>query len=256
MGLLSFIKWAWFWIDFGFFFEGLATLSVIFLWPFVGARKATSMTHKLVFRMYRPKMVYIGDDHKVIDDFRGAVISTHKGFFDFCILGIMGSSAFIGRMLAAFLVPFTAILLPWSGMYMVIRRGRFQQDPNVLVDRIKAFLASPRGNKKLMVFPEGHRHQQRGLLRVRTGFIRICFDNGIPVLVVPMEGSQYIINEKTFTIRRGLPLVMHVGGVVAPEDFGSWEDFYAEIKARFENGYQAACVEYDRLVGAGHAKKE
>ncbi|KAG9393946.1 Acyltransferase [Carpediemonas membranifera] len=239
------IRFLVFWIDFGFHYQVLATVLCIALLPFRGARKATIATHKIIFSCYWPQLTVVNGTLDDFEKFEGVVASCHKGFFDFCIGG-MYSSAFVGRMLAAICVPFNSVLtFLGSGMYLVIRRGKFQEDPNALVNKVKKFLED---YPRLLVFPEGHRFQQRGLLRLRTGFIRICYGLGVPVMVAPMEGSQNIINEKTLTIRRGMPLVLVHGGVVSPEDYDDWKPFYEEFKTRFERAYDEACRVYDELT--------
>ncbi|KAG9391181.1 Acyltransferase [Carpediemonas membranifera] len=235
-----------FWSFFTWYFELGGFFSTVAISPVIGAKRGIVSRLTWIFNHTRAKVITIGEDPAVIKAFDGIVLSTHKTFLDFTTTFLFGEGAYIGRRLAAAIMPMGSIGRKWSGMFIIFRRGNFKKEGSNLTSSIvKMLQGGPRGNTRVLVFPEGHRLPRRGLLRLRTGMIRICFDHKIPVYLAPSEGGEYILNEAAMMVQKDMPYVVNYAGTVDPADYQTWEDFYEEVSSRFSAAYDAACRKYD-----------
>ncbi len=237
-----------FWLMFIWYFEIAGLLFVILSTPIIGAKRAFTAGLSWIYRAHKPQLVCIGESPSRVREFEGVVLSTHKGFFDFTHSHHFGDAAYMGRRMAAMIMPIGSITHRLSGMFIIIKRGSFKTDHQSLVHSLTTHLTKKKaGNPRVLVFPEGHRLNKRGLLRLRTGLIRICFDNAIPVYIAPAEGSQYLMNEPLQMVQTCQPFVINYVGTVNPKDFDDWESFYAKVDKTFRRGYDEACAKYDEV---------
>lgn len=203
---------------------------------FIGPRRAIRLFWAYIRRFLRIRVVKMGPACHDVEHFCGLVLCTHKGWGDFFFNELFGGAAVVERGVVAAWTPTSLALSAWSGNVIVINRasrkktvGEKAESTRQLGERIVAYLA--KRNPRILLFPEGHRHCQRGTAPLRTGVFRIAHDRGIPVLLAPAEGSQYIIAEKKgFLDRSGHPIVVNYAAIVDPKKFASFEEFFRECE--------------------------
>ncbi|KAJ4462854.1 hypothetical protein PAPYR_51 [Paratrimastix pyriformis] len=258
--VLKALKIFFFTIQILFYFM-ITPIFFLLLAPFVTARRAIRWNFSYLTWCMRARPHFMGPiDQKQVQEFRGVVFTTHKGWFDFCINNYFGLPASLSRLMVAICCPAAFLLATLSGNFLVFRRSSptpkkgsaspaASPAPNgghPLGVRICDYLA--KRNPRLLVFPEGHRNHERGLLPLRTGIFRICFQFQIPVLLAPAEGSQYIIDESRYLLdRSGRPYVVNFARIVHPKDFPTWEAFHQSCTLTFTAAYQEAVERYDAI---------
>eukprot|EP00770_Monocercomonoides_exilis_P003305 MONOS_3285.1-p1 / transcript=MONOS_3285.1 / gene=MONOS_3285 / organism=Monocercomonoides_exilis_PA203 / gene_product=unspecified product / transcript_product=unspecified product / location=Mono_scaffold00076:41154-42077(+) / protein_length=222 / sequence_SO=supercontig / SO=protein_coding / is_pseudo=false len=213
----------------------------------------------------------MGKKRDEIDQFKGLVLGSHKGWADFFI-----------QLAIAFLMPFGALAAFIGGNLIFFKRSSSSKNQTVeeLEQKMKKTGEKYRNcveniNPRLLIYPEGHRRAERTIQRIRTGTFRIAFQLKMPVMIIPGEGSQNAIREKSLFIHsanisinpdnvpedvdeayvgcsddkklRGVS-VLNFKEVIDPAKFEKWEDFYDVCEKSFREGYAEVCEIYDQIT--------
>eukprot|EP00770_Monocercomonoides_exilis_P003045 MONOS_3026.1-p1 / transcript=MONOS_3026.1 / gene=MONOS_3026 / organism=Monocercomonoides_exilis_PA203 / gene_product=unspecified product / transcript_product=unspecified product / location=Mono_scaffold00067:56350-57257(-) / protein_length=232 / sequence_SO=supercontig / SO=protein_coding / is_pseudo=false len=223
----------------------------------------------------------MGKERQTIDNFNGIIVASHKGWADFFIQSAMAFPSCICRLAVALVMPLGALSAYLGGNLLFFRRSSPSKNQNIeelnqkmqkTGERYKNCVDSI--NPRLLIFPEGHRKAERVIQRIRTGTFRIAYQQKIPVMILPCEGSQNIVREKKMFIHsadvnidpEALPnniiegvgcndnkrlrgvCVLNCKEIVDPTKFKNWEDFYAECDKLFREGYDEVCGMYDQIT--------
>ncbi|GIQ84711.1 hypothetical protein KIPB_006259 [Kipferlia bialata] len=206
-----------------------------------GGEQAFLRTSSSIMQGFHVNVKEIGD-RTPLDTFKGVVFTTHKSWFDFTLGGAIFDAGMLSRWQVAFVVPFSALTRNITKRAFFFKRGSTKGRFEEFQARILSILNGP--CPRLLVFPEGTRNRNGdGLMRLRTGMIRICFDAGIPVYIAPSDGAQYIVNEFKCHIEKDQPFVVVHKGIISPSDYETWEAFYAAIDTLFTEGYEESVRE-------------
>ncbi|KAK2962660.1 hypothetical protein BLNAU_2493 [Blattamonas nauphoetae] len=206
-----------------------------------------------------------------LKNFQGLVLPSHKGWADFFVTSQLDFSAPLARLSTGLILPaiFPAAKHGDSVLLVHRRRGtgikatkeQIEEKNNRLADQFDDFVRNR--NPRLLIYPEGSRYSERGILPFRSGLFRIAFKKNLKLLVCPCEGSQYIVREKELFIhpanvkipssritpditsvgpvKEGDPcrgyILFNICDVIDPSDFPSFEEFKAEAERSFTAGY-------------------
>jgi 1-acyl-sn-glycerol-3-phosphate acyltransferase len=129
---------------------------------------------------------------------RGGVcfVSNHSGIFD-----IILALAFAGRPFG-FIAKKELLLIPLINMWIALLGGLFidRRNPRKGLLTIQEGIRRIKAGGGMLIFPEGHRSQGRGLLPFHPGSFKLATQPGAPIVPVAISGS-YEVFEKTRRIR-------------------------------------------------------
>lgn len=180
----------------------LMTMNWSLIALFCGPREAFYAGSLEALRRLRIQVALTGKLKNDVSSFKGVILSTHKGWSDFYTLPALDFSSCVSRMILAFVLPGAGLCAHLGGCLLLFRRsGGPSRDVNVAQKKVEEMANRyvnwiKNVNERLLVYPEGHRNGQRGLLKMRSGTFRIAFEKKIPCLIAPAEGSEFILNEK------------------------------------------------------------
>jgi 1-acyl-sn-glycerol-3-phosphate acyltransferase len=125
-----------------------------------------------------------------------------------------------------YLSPLTTLLAHLTGSVIFI--SRHNNDREALYSKCLKEIGN---GKTLVLYPEGTRSQTRSVNRLRTGFLIFAFDNKLPVQLLITKGKEDPLNFGNEA--SNFMLETDVSPVIDPSNFGSFEDFYEEIKIKW-----------------------
>ena len=122
-------------------------------------------------------------------------VSNHVGVFD-----IVLTFAYVGRPFG-FVAKKELLFFPFVNMWVFMLGGLFIDRKNIR----KAMKAIELGNRKLrngggmLIFPEGTRSKDRGLLPFRPGALKLATSSLVPIIPMAVSGS-YEVFEKNYLV--------------------------------------------------------
>lgn len=97
-----------------------------------------------------------------------------------------------------FNLPFLGWHLRRSG-HIPVDRGR----PREGMKGMKKVAQEIREGKSVLLFPEGHRSREGGMLPFRTGSFYIAILSGVPVVPITLNGTRSVLKPDTYHVRAG-----------------------------------------------------
>jgi len=192
---------------------GLTILTVIFLTPlgflsfivsFVGLKKPMSwMIYKIAQGWGRCIIFATGCSMEVkgrenIPKSGGlCFVSNHVGYFDIVLL-----LAYAGRPFG-FIAKKELLLLPFINMWISLLGGLFidRKSPRKALSTINRGIKRIQNGESMLIFPEGTRSKDRGLLPFRSGAIKLATNSLSPIVPIAISGS-YEVFEKNKLVNK------------------------------------------------------
>ncbi|MDR2109778.1 MAG: 1-acyl-sn-glycerol-3-phosphate acyltransferase [Spirochaetaceae bacterium] len=132
-------------------------------------------------------------------------VSNHGSIFD-----IVLHLAYIGRPIG-FIAKKELIYIPLLNMWISLLGGLFIDRKNVrnAVRTINKGIARIKAGSGMIIFPEGHRSRNQGLLPFHSGSFKLATQAGAPIIPVAIIGS-YDVFERHYLVN-AVPVEIHFG---------------------------------------------
>ncbi|GHV61938.1 1-acyl-sn-glycerol-3-phosphate acyltransferase [Spirochaetia bacterium] len=133
------------------------------------------------------------------------------------ILDILLHLAYVGRPIG-FIAKRELVFVPMLNLWIFLLGGLFIDRKNVrnAIRTINKGVEYIKAGGAMIIFPEGHRSRNQGLLPFHPGSLKLATQAGAPIIPAALSGS-YNVFEKTMRVRPG-PVGVTYGAPIATAD--------------------------------------
>ena len=118
-------------------------------------------------------------------------VSNHGSIFD-----IILALAYIGRPFG-FIAKKELLLVPLLNLWIHILGGLFidRKNPRKALKTITEGINRLKKGSSMLIFPEGHRSRDQGLLPFHPGSFKLATKSGVPIIPVSIKGSYDVVEK-------------------------------------------------------------
>ena len=179
----------------------------------------------------------------ILDKNTKIVLINHRSYSDFFIDSYLcGGAANLGRYMVLLALPIAGLYGIWTGRVLFFNRGRTNR--SVLTQNILNHLNTYK--KPLIVYPEGRRHLGSEPMALRHGILKTCFEKKLQCQILIGWGKEFILNEKIKKVQRNQTCLYAISHSIQPENFSSYEDFYAHITETWTQSWKKTQEQWHR----------
>jgi 1-acyl-sn-glycerol-3-phosphate acyltransferase len=181
----------------------------------------------------------------------------HNGWADFFVDATLTNGAsYISRYGVCFILLFMGL---WSFISKYVTYfNRSGNTFKVLEEKIIKIMDDTY-NKQIIIYPEGTRNPEKKKMKLKSGCIRIAYNNKIPCQIMIVSDKEKIVSEKEWLIQKNLEPIISASKIIHPKNYKSFEDFFNKIKyewnKNWNNAYDDKIVSTEYLVNYGQLKK-
>ena len=168
-------------------------------------------------------------------------LCNHRAWSDFFLdIYLTEGRAFtMSRMLVAYAFPL--FMVPAMACGVVFGFKRDAGDKEKLNAALDAHFDAFGGEFAGMVcYPEGTRNVRENSMPLKRGMLRYAHSRKMAVQCVCTARKERVFSSHLKCAERGLALPVYFADVVHAEDYPDFEDFYNEIRSRWDNAWSAA----------------
>jgi hypothetical protein len=156
-------------------------------------------------------------------------LCNHRSGADFFVDGYLtGGAAYIGLAKAFFYFPGPCLYAYRLNSMILFARSTLSREQ--LYRKTLEMLQS----KSIIIYPEGERNLKDRSLPLKKGFIKLAYENGVPVQVVITRNKEEIFNERKVEAQRGVSCLTGRSGVLRPSDHSTLEEWIQAVESTWD----------------------
>ena len=172
-------------------------------------------------------------------DRRTVYLSNHRAWSDFFLdmYATEGKAFTMSRMLVAYAFPLFMVPAMYCGAVFGFKRD--SGDKEKLNSSLDAHFETFGDYNGIVIYPEGTRNVREHSLPLKRGMLRYAHSRKLAVQVMMTARKEKVFSSHLVCANRNVALPIHFGEVIRAEDYPDFEDFYNEIRARWDDGWCA-----------------
>ena len=172
---------------------------------------------------------------------RTVYLCNHRAWSDFFLdLYVTEGRAFtMSRLLVAYAFPLFMVPAMVSGTVFGFKRdgGDYEKLNASLDEHFDKFYDEFTG---MVCYPEGTRSIKPQSKPLKRGILRYAYSRKMAVQVICTARKERVFSSHLYCAQRNLALPMYVAEVIQAEDYTDFEDFYNEIRSKWDDAWYEA----------------
>ena len=208
-----------------------ARLSATYVWARFMTRTVMNVRLKLA-----PGSRELCRERKVV------YLCTHRAWSDFFVdaYSTEGRAFIMSRMLVAYAFPLFMAPAMFVGSVFGFNRDGMRDKDKLNRDLDAHFDAFHESYGGVVIYPEGTRNIREYSLPLKRGMLRYAHTRRMSVQVICTAGKERVFSSHLVRAERDCVLPIYFSDTIHAEDYPDFEDFYNEVRARWDDAWEGA----------------